>query len=127
MSLQHGGHTHAPEPRVMRYTNTCSACGCGWKLDDLSTANPVDDMCLEPVKWHPRKCLCHSEPWAMAYLDARDRLREERLLNLLDPPEPQNFGDIPPSQASRIRGKNVSLDSPEMQAIWDRIEADDKP
>jgi hypothetical protein len=51
-------------------------------VDDLSQANPIDDMCLEPVKWHPRKCLCHSEPWAMAYLDERDRQREKVLMEI---------------------------------------------
>jgi hypothetical protein len=75
--VYHRGYAHAPEPRAMRYTNTCSACGCGWKVDDLSAPNPIDDMCLEPVKWHPRKCLCHSATWAMTFLDERDRRRED--------------------------------------------------
>jgi hypothetical protein len=75
--VYHRGYEHAPEPRPMRYTNTCSACGCAWKLEDISAPNPIDDLCSEPVKWHPRKCLCHSPTWAMTFLDERDRLRED--------------------------------------------------
>jgi hypothetical protein len=68
---------HAPIVRQLPRTNTCSACACTWKLDDLSEPNPKEDMCLEPTKWHPRKCLCHSEPWAMGYLDEKARMAEE--------------------------------------------------
>jgi hypothetical protein len=79
MTLQHGPQPHAPAPHPYEYrgTRTCDQCGCRWKMDDLSEPNPIDDLCREPVKWHPKKCLCHSEPYVTGLLDLRDRLREE--------------------------------------------------
>lgn len=71
-----------PHPYEYRGTNTCDQCGCRWQADDLSKPNPIEDLCYEPLKWHPRGCLCHSEVYVMAYLDERDRLREERLLDI---------------------------------------------
>ncbi len=78
-SQLHGPQTHAPSPHPYEYrgTRTCDQCGCSWKMDDLSAPNPIEDLCYEPVKWHPRGCLCHSEPYVTGLLDEKARLAEE--------------------------------------------------
>ena len=82
--MLHGSHPHAPTPHPFEFrgTKTCTACGCSWVMYDLSQPNPIDDLCREPVKWHPRGCLCHSQPYVDGLLDERDRIAEERLTTI---------------------------------------------
>lgn len=70
-------YPHAPTPAPLRRTNTCNRCGCAWALP-----SPVEALCRRPVAWHPKGCLCHSRPWAAAWLDERDRAAEERLMTI---------------------------------------------
>ncbi len=76
-----------------RGTKTCSACGCQWVMFDLSKANPVDDLCYEPLmqswKRHWRQgprpkftCDCHNPTLVEAYLDERARQREEVIFTI---------------------------------------------
>ena len=91
MTLHHGTHAHAPTPHPYEYrgTRTCNRCGCNWKMYDLSAPNPKEDLCYEPVTWHPKKCLCHSQPYVDGLLDERDRMNEEQLNYTAPEPAPE--------------------------------------
>ena len=83
-------------PSPYRYTNTCRACGCTWKVDDLSEPSPIEELCREPLadrsgrqRWIYRVnevgCDCHNADWVNGYLDGRDRLAEERVMEIVGP------------------------------------------